>query len=83
MARGRPSGQMTHRRRQVLGEIIRAAHRGERLSLASVARRCGLYDYREARRIVADLRKLAPTHDAIWIISPLEMAASNWSTGAN
>jgi len=49
---------MTTRRRQVLAEIIDAAVRGEPVTLASVARRCGLYDYREARRIVADLRKL-------------------------
>lgn len=58
MARGRPSGQMTHRRRQVLEEYIDAAQDGERISLARLARRCGLYDYREARRIVADLQKI-------------------------
>ena len=58
MARGRPRGQMTRRRRQVLEQVIDAAQDGERLSLARIARTCGLYDYREARRIVSDLRKL-------------------------
>lgn len=53
--RGRPPGQMTHRRRQVLGEMIEAALRGERLTAAALARRCGLCDYREAGRIVRDL----------------------------
>jgi DNA-binding IscR family transcriptional regulator len=58
MARGRPAGQMTHRRRQVLDAMTMAAAQGEPISFARLARRCGLYDYREARRIVADLRKL-------------------------
>lgn len=49
---------MTHRRLQVLAEMRFAAEMGERISLARLARRCGLYDYREARRIVGDLRKL-------------------------
>lgn len=56
--RGRPAGTMTHRRRQVLAEITVAAEEGNVPTLARLARRCGLYDYREARRIVADLRKL-------------------------
>lgn len=56
--RGRPAGQMTTRRRQVLEQMTEAALSGERLTLARLARRCALYDYREARRIVADLRKL-------------------------
>jgi len=57
-ARGRPSGQMTHRRRQVLEAFADAAAHGERISWAALARRCGLYDYREARRIACDLRAL-------------------------
>lgn len=57
-ARGRPLGQMTHRRRQVLDEMTRAANRGERITLAALARRCGLYDYRHARRILNDLREI-------------------------
>lgn len=58
MAKGRPSGQMTHRRRQVLEEYIDAAQDGRRISLAQLARRCGLHDYRDARRIVTDLKRL-------------------------
>lgn len=49
---------MTTRRRQVLGALVEAAVKGEPINLARLARRCGLCDYREARRIVADLRKL-------------------------
>lgn len=56
--RGRPAGQMTRNRQRVLAEMIEAAAQGEVPTLARLARRCGLYDYREARRIVADLRKL-------------------------
>ena len=48
---------MTYRRQQVLEEYIGAAQEGEAISLARLARRCGLYDYREARRIISDLRK--------------------------
>lgn len=58
MARGRPSGQMTHRRQQVLAQIADAIAGGESVTLASLARRCGLYDYRDARRVMADLKKL-------------------------
>ena len=50
--RGRPA----IRRQQVLDAIIEA---GEVPSFARLARQVGLYDYREARRIVSDLRKLA------------------------
>jgi hypothetical protein len=49
---------MTHRRQQVLGEFADMAAQGQRISLASLARRCGLYDYRHARRIVNDLREM-------------------------
>lgn len=58
MARGRPSGRMTQRRQQVLAAYVDRVANGERVSLAELARRCGLYDYREARRVVADLRQL-------------------------
>lgn len=57
--RGRPAGQMTHRRQQVFEQLTQAAAKGEPLSFASLARRCGLYDYRDAKRIVNDLRKIA------------------------
>jgi hypothetical protein len=56
--RGRPAGQMTHRRRQVLEALTQAACEGERITLARLARRCGLYDYRHARRVVGDLRRI-------------------------
>ena len=56
--RGRPAGLMTHRRRQVFAEIQEAAKRGEKITLASLARRIGLYDYRDARRIVRELRAM-------------------------
>ncbi len=58
MARGRPPAQMTHRRRQVLERIMDAAADGERISLARLARECGLTDYRNARRIVRELNRM-------------------------
>jgi ribosomal protein S25 len=58
MARGRKPNQMTHRRRQVLDEIAEAVAHGERVTSSSLARRCGLYSYREATRIVRDLKKM-------------------------
>lgn len=56
--RGRPPGQMTHRRKQALAAITKSVANGERVTLASLARRCGLYDYRDARRIMADLKRI-------------------------
>ena len=58
MARGRPRLVMTHRRQQVLEHLADRIVEGERVTLASIARRCGLYDYRHARRIVNDLREM-------------------------
>lgn len=58
MSRGRKPMQMTHRRRQVLEEIRKAHAEGQKITLARLARRCGLYDYRDARRIVDDLKKM-------------------------
>ena len=58
MARGRPKLVMTRRRQQVLAHLADRVADGERVTLASVARRCGLYDYRHARRIVNDLRAM-------------------------
>lgn len=58
MSRGRKPLQMTARRRQVLDEIRQAHAEGERITLSRIARRCGLYDYRSAKRIVSDLRKM-------------------------
>lgn len=56
--RGRPPGQMTRRRQQVLQVYQERIENGERVSLAELARKCGLWDYRKARRIVDDLRRM-------------------------
>lgn len=55
----RPANLMTHCRRKVLEEITEAAAHGEHISLARLARRCGLYDYRHARRIKRDLERMS------------------------
>jgi hypothetical protein len=49
---------MTHRRRQVLNHLTDCALNGERVTMAELARRCGLYDYRDVRRIVRDLNRM-------------------------
>src|SRR3546814_5257472 len=46
----RPPHRMTHRRRQVLAEIADAVANGEHITLASLARRCGLHSYNVAFR---------------------------------
>ena len=56
--RGRPTGQMTQRRRQVLQTYAEMVSEGERVRLAELARRCGLYSYREARRTLNDLKRM-------------------------
>lgn len=56
--RGRPALTMTHRRRQVLEHYAGKAEDGQRISLSELARRCGLYDYRDARRIIRDLERI-------------------------
>jgi len=56
--RGRPAGRMTHRRQQVLAELIDAAAQGERVGWARLARRCGLYSFRDAQRIARDLKNM-------------------------
>lgn len=56
--RGRPPGQMTRNRQRVFEEYVAASLRGERINLSRIARRCGLYDYRDAKRIVNDLKKM-------------------------
>jgi predicted transcriptional regulator len=58
MTRGRPKLVMTKRRRQVLRKLTECAANGERVTMAELARRCGLYDYRVARRIVKDLASM-------------------------
>jgi hypothetical protein len=56
--RGRPSGQITHRRRQVLAYLTDCAARGERVTLGRLVRSCGLYDLSAAKRIIRDLRQM-------------------------
>lgn len=49
---------MTFRRRQVLEKYVDLARMGERISVSRLSRECGLCDYREARRILGDLKKI-------------------------
>lgn len=56
--RGRPKLTMTKRRAQVLARYCEMVSNGDDVRLAEIARRCGLYDYRDARRIVTDLRRM-------------------------
>jgi transposase len=62
MKRGRPRLTMTHRRRQVLEYLGERAASGERVAIRELTRRCGIYDPRTARRIVADLKAMG----AVW-----------------
>jgi hypothetical protein len=63
--RGRPTGQITHRRRQVLDYLIDRAAEGERITLGRLVRSCGLYDRSAAKRILRDLRKMGAVSAAI------------------
>lgn len=56
--RGRPAYTMTTRRLQVLEHLSLLSASGEEVTLARLARRCGLYDYRAARRVLNDLREM-------------------------
>jgi hypothetical protein len=56
--RGRPKLAMTKLRLQVLSEYAELAAKGERIRLAELARRCRLYSYRDARRVLNDLRSM-------------------------
>jgi len=49
---------MTHRRRQVLEKYVDITQAGERVSISRLSRECGLYDYRDARRIFRDLQRM-------------------------
>lgn len=57
--RGRPPGLLTDRRKQMLSAIINGAAEGKPINFTRLANQCGLYDYRHARRIVKDLRRMA------------------------
>lgn len=56
--RKREKKTMTHKRRRVLVALIEARERGELVTLAEIARRTGLHDYRDARRTVRDLQAM-------------------------
>lgn len=56
--RGRPKHVMTNRRRQILREYENMAFHRQPVSYAELARRTGLFSYRNARRIVQDLRRM-------------------------
>ncbi len=56
--RGRPAGQMTTRRRQVLAAYKEQAQAGARVSIARLVRECHLHDRSSALRIVRDLKRL-------------------------
>lgn len=56
--RGRPANVMTQRRKQVLEAYSEQAASGVPVRLAELARRCGISDYRNAKRVVADLRRM-------------------------
>ncbi len=58
MTRGRPAGRMTPLRKKALALMAEEARAGGFISYAKVARKLGLTDYRNARRVVNDLRKL-------------------------
>lgn len=58
MARGRPSLTMTTRRRQVLEQYADMAAQRQPIRWAELARRCQLYSYNDARRIVRDLERM-------------------------
>lgn len=56
--RGRPAGQMTHRRQQVLSAYADMIASGQEVRLAELARRCGLWGYSDARRVLEDLKRM-------------------------
>lgn len=56
--RGRPAYQMTPVRQRVYSELQRCVSNSERLTMAELARRCRLHDYRDARRVVTDLKAM-------------------------
>lgn len=56
--RGRPTGQMTQRRRQILELYMQAVEAGEGINYARMARQTGMFDYRKARRVVSDLKRI-------------------------
>jgi hypothetical protein len=56
--KGRPPGQMTRRRQQVLAHVQRLIEGGEALSPSGISRAVGLAHHSAAIRIVKDLRRM-------------------------
>lgn len=56
--RGRPAGTMTPNRQRILAEYLDAIAEGRRVSLAELARRTGMCDFRNARRTLDDLKRM-------------------------
>lgn len=56
--KGRPPGQMTSRREQVLAHVQRLIEGGEALSPSEISRALGLHNHAAAIRIVQDLRRM-------------------------
>ena len=55
---GRPKGRITFLRAMAIHHHKITTGSGEEPSLAAVARFCGLHDYREARRVLNDLKEM-------------------------
>jgi len=56
--RGRPCGKLTIRRRQVLDYALCCEAKGERIILGPLIRTIGLSHRSDAKRILADLKKM-------------------------
>ena len=54
--RGRPAGQMTRRRRQVLDYVLARQRQGEPVLIGPMVRTCKLVDRSSAKRILKELR---------------------------
>lgn len=58
MKRGRPKLTMTPLRERVRNEYLEALSNDRLISLSRLARNCGLDSYRDARRVMNDLRQM-------------------------
>lgn len=56
--RGRPCGQLTRRRRDVLAYVAERERRGEPIILGEIVRRYKFADRSDARRVLKDVRKM-------------------------
>lgn len=56
--RGRPAGQLTPRRRDVLNYLMEAEAQGKPIILGEIVRRYRFADRSDARRVVKDVRKM-------------------------